>query len=392
MRTPRGFELVYSTDIHPVEGWAALLDTLQHCGPELKQRLSPSDRFGLGLRLSNDNANDLLTGNNLNDLREFLSRSGLYVALIGGNTYGRLHECQPKENVFVPDWQSEERVEYTLRLLTILSALLPDGLHGGISTCGLCYSRGKSASPPDWNALIRNMTRVAGALVKVKREQGRLIHLDVEPEPDCLIETVPGFIQFFKDLLRVGAPLLAKAEQISRTEAEEAIREHITLCYDLSHSAIAGEDSDSVLRALEDAGVCIGRMQISSALKVGIPSSRTEREELRKNLLLFAEPEYLHQVIGDNERYPDLDAALAHLDRTTDSEWRIHYHVPLYVRDYGPLASTQTEVRDVLSTITTREVHHLEIDTFTWDVLPEDLKLDVVASIEREYRWVLSQL
>jgi hypothetical protein len=36
--------------------------------------------------------------------------------------------------------------------------------------------------------------------------------------------------------------------------------------------------------------------------------------------------------------------------------------------------------------------HHLEIETYTWDVLPPALKLEIGDSIAREYEWVLSNL
>ena len=35
---------------------------------------------------------------------------------------------------------------------------------------------------------------------------------------------------------------------------------------------------------------------------------------------------------------------------------------------------------------------HLEIETYTGEVLPAEMKKDLSASIEREYEWVLSHI
>jgi hypothetical protein len=106
----------------------------------------------------------------------------------------------------------------------------------------------------------------------------------------------------------------------------------------------------------------------------------------------MADPVYLHQTIGEADRFADLPDGIAHLGESADSEWRIHYHVPLFLSDYGKLDSTQSDVRNALTQLTPADTRHLEIETYTWSVLPPDLKLDIVDSIEREYRWVLAQL
>ncbi len=38
------------------------------------------------------------------------------------------------------------------------------------------------------------------------------------------------------------------------------------------------------------------------------------------------------------------------------------------------------------------DVPHLEIETYTWDVLPAELKASAVESIAREYEWALGVL
>ena len=393
MRTPAGFELTYCSNIHPADGWPQVFDSLRRYAPELKRRLCPNALFGIGLRLANREGVELLEGTNLQEFSMFLRQSGLYVALLNGFPYGWFHERRLKDQVFAPDWHTTERVDYSLKLVEILRRLLPEGLDGGVSTCPLSYKRWYAgASLPDWDLLIRNLLIVVHAMLDVKRQHGCVIHLDIEPEPDGLIENTSEFVEFFEMLLRKGTPLLAKSAQLTSSQAEEALREHIAICYDLCHFAVEREEVDSTLRAFRAAGIRIGRVQVSSAVKAGIPPTRAERKQLQKMLTSLADPVYLHQTIGDFERFADLPDGIAHLENSADSEWRIHYHVPLFLSDYGKLGSTQSYVRNALAQLTPAEARHLEIETYTWSVLPPDLRLDIVDSIEREYRWVLAQV
>jgi hypothetical protein len=310
--------------------------------------------------------------------------------LINGLPYGWFHERRLKDQVFAPDWHSSERVSYTLRLVEILRQLLPDELDGGVSTCPLSYKPWFAHSSADWNLLIQNVVSVAEGMFQVRREHGRLIHLDIEPEPDGLVENTLEFLEFFKQLLSKGAPLLAQSAGLTLSGAEEALREHVGLCLDLCHFAVEHEDTSSTVAAVRAAGVRIGRVQVSSALKVSIPPGVPEREVLHNTLTSFIDPVYLHQVIGTTERFQDLPEGLACLPKTTASEWRVHYHVPLFIQDYETLSSTQPEVKNALAQLTPADVRHLEIETYTWGVLPAELKVDLVDSIEREYRWVLA--
>jgi len=388
MRIRNGLELTYCTNIHAAEGWPQVFENLKRYAPQLRSRLDPDGRFGLGLRLANNEAMELLSGSNLDDLKRFLQDSGLYVALINGFPYGWFHERRLKDQVFAPDWHTEERVSYTLRLVEILGRLLPEELDGGISTCPLSYKRWNHSNRPDWDLLVQNVIRTAARLFESKRRDGQDIHLDIEPEPDGLVETTVEFVRFFERLLHEGVPLLAKSAQLSIAQAEDALRQHVAFCYDLCHSAVEYEESRIVIDALRNAGIRIGRVQISSAVKVAEPSQSGARDQLST----LVDPVYLHQIIGDCERYADLPEAIDQIKDARSSEWRIHYHVPLFMATYGELDSTQAEVRKALAELRSAEVSHLEIETYTWGVLPSHLRLDIVDSIEREYRWVLAQL
>jgi len=381
--------LTYCTNIHPGEDWASVEATLREAGPALKARLSPNAPFGLGLRLSAVAAREAIEAGHVANFRNFLDAAGLYVAVINGYPYGEFHGAEVKDQVFAPDWTTEARLNYTLDLLGVLTGLLPEGLDGGISTMPLSYKPWNKS--PDWQAIVRNLVRLTETMSRLHHSSGKLIHLDIEPEPDGLIENTAEVIRFYNDwLLPVGSPLLAAALAVPQIEARQLLLSHIRICFDSCHIAVEYEDPAESLASLRAAGIQIGRVQLSSALKVALPTN-TGR------LAPFADSTYLHQVIEDRgaclHHYPDLPQALAAPADPTAKQWRIHFHVPLFTAEYDGFQSTQEDVRAVLK-LAVRDgfTNHLEIETYTWDVLPPALKLDMLDSITREFQWVMAEV
>ena len=395
--------LTYCTNIHPAEGWDAVFANLRRYAPLLKARFSPSFPFGIGLRLSAREARELAAGTHLAEFRTFLTDHGLYVAIINGFPYGPFHGTAVKEQVYAPDWRDAARVRYTIDLVDVLAALLPAapaGTDGGISTAPLSYKRWiEEAGPSAWEEMTRNVVRVAEALVHARERHGALIHLDVEPEPDCAIENTTEAIAFFHDwLLPKGAPLLAARLGVPVETARTQLLDHIRVCFDCCHFAVEYEDPAAALDRLAAAGIRIGRVQLSSALDVTLPAAREQRSAVAERLRVFADATYLHQVVerdrGPLRRYPDLapalDQAEAEAANGASKQWRIHFHVPLFTGEYEDFGSTQAYVERVIAIVLARRLtRHLEIETYTWDVLPAGLKVDVLQSIGREFDWVL---
>ena len=369
---------------------------LERFAPRLKARFAPNAPFGVGLRLSARDARELSQGNHLAELRAFLDREGLYVAIINGFPHGSFHRSVVKADVYAPDWRDDARVEYTSELIDILAALVPDGLDGGVSTVPLSYKAWmRNATPAEWERLTGNIVRIAAKLVRLKRDRGLVIHLDVEPEPDCVIENTDETIDYFNQwLIPRGAPALAAGLGIATEEAERELRDHIRICFDCCHFSVEHEDPRVALARLQAAGLRIGRIQLSSALCVDMPEDRRQSAGVIERLRPFADSTYLHQVITRKDatlaHYPDLGEAL---DRGEAGDWRIHFHVPLFTSEYEGLRSSQTDVRKVLTMVAAAPITtHLEIETYTWDVLPGSLKIDLLESIAREYDWVLGAI
>ena len=399
---PHQPHLTYCTNIHPGETWADVFDNLQTHVVPLKRRLCPAASFGIGLRLAALAAQELVQGNRLRALRQWLDTENLYVFTLNGFPYGGFHHQVVKDRVYAPDWTKPERADYTLKLVKILAALLPEGIEGGISTVPLSY-KPWWATVDEAHTVFRSsslqLARVVAELVSLQQDSGIEIHIDLEPEPNGGIENAAETIEFFHSwLLPVGGEWLARQLGCDRQRAESLLRKHITVCYDTCHFAVEYEDPADAIARLQTAGIRVGKVQISSALQVPLPADRINRQAVAKRLQPFAESTYLHQVIarqqgGQLSRYPDLTEALPELVSSDAQEWRIHFHVPIFLQDYQILKSTQNHISSTLALLgDTLECQHLEIETYTWDVLPPELKLDIQDSIQREYEWVLGEL
>jgi hypothetical protein len=317
---------------------------------------------------------------------------------MNGFPYGPFHGEAVKGNVHAPDWRDEERVAYTIRLIDILAALLPDDVaDGSISTSPLTYKPWIDPDDPDiWNMFVLNIVRVAEHLVKVRQETGKRIHVDLEPEPDGLLGDGAELIAFFADrLLPEGAPLLAERLGTDASTARDLLLEHIRVCFDTCHVAVSYEQPSELLKRFNEIGIRVGKIQISSALKVSLPEDVTARATLGEQLSAFDEPVYLHQVIQRNwdgtfTRYGDLPEALPHIADPNAAEWRIHFHVPVFLDHYEAFGSTQETIVETFALLKEQPLtNHLEIETYTWDVLPADVKQDLGTMISRELAWVL---
>jgi len=355
-----GGHLSYCTNIHAGESWSEHFESLQKYIPAIKQKVSPNKSFGIGLRLSNVASLDLYKKENLLAFKNWLSKNDCYVFTMNGFPYGSFHQTKVKENVHSPDWTTIDRIEYTIRLANILAALLPEGMEGGISTSPLSYKHwhkkaDKLASA--FESATMHVLQVAEQLIEINKSSGKLIHIDIEPEPDGLLETGTEFIEWYQQyLLPLGIPFIQQKFNCNKEEAESLIKDHVQLCYDVCHFAVGYEDHASIINTLKHQVIA---MQNTSVLL----------------------------------RYPDLPEALKDANNPAVTEWRAHFHVPLFIDNFGALQSTQEDIKEVIAIHRKQPfTAHLEVETYTWEVLPDALKLPLSESIIRELEWVIDLL
>lgn len=368
-----GAHLTYCTNIHAGESWREVEANLARHVVAVKARVSPGAPFGVGLRLSARAAQELAAGA-LPALHRLLAAHDLYVFTINGFPYGTFHGAPVKAAVYRPDWLEPERVAYTNLLADLLAQLLPDGVDGTISTVPGCFR--ERTGDGALAKIADNLARCAAHCAAIERATGKRIAIAIEPEPCCVIETIDEAIALF-ERLRGGA-------------AREPLR-HLGLCLDACHAAVEYEDLGAALARLRAAGIPIAKIQLSAGLRLA-PVGAAQLRALER----FRDEVYLHQVVarrGDAlARYTDLPEALD--DPQPADEWRIHFHVPIVRRDLGAFTSTQDFLAELLAHHRRDPLSaHLEVETYTWDVLPPELRdVPIDDAVAAELAWVLERL
>jgi hypothetical protein len=389
--------LTYCTNIHRGETWGETRAALERHLPEVKRLVAPDRAMGVGLRLSAIAAEALAEPRTLGRFRDFLEDKGLYVFTINGFPYGPFHGTRVKEDVYQPDWRFKERLLYSNRLADILVALLPDDsrLDGSVSTVPATFRpMGKEAGAIE--TIVEHLLQHAAHLAGIRSRTGRTITLALEPEPMCYLETVDEAALFFETRI-FSAPSVRRFSEIAGCDAsaaEKTLRYHLGLCYDVCHAAVEFESAAHSLQRLNRAGLSIYKLQLSAALKVPRVDTHTV-DKLKR----FDDGVYLHQVVerragGDLVRYLDLAPAFENATKAQGHEWRVHCHVPIFLEKLPDLATTQDFLREILALHKNSPIsRHLEVETYTFDVLPEELRqVDVATAVARELAWVRSTL
>lgn len=373
LRDQPPLHLTYGLNVHPGETWEALVAAIAGPAAEVKARVAPERPFGLGLRIAAEAA-QAADDRRVAALRRRLEERGMYARTVNAFPYGRFHGARVKEAVYAPDWRSAERRDYTIRAAEIFAALLPEGGTACVSAVPVAY-RAWIKTADDLALAEARLKETAEALARLADRTGRTILLALEPEPDCLLETVAETVEFLENLQGRG----------------EALRRHLGVCLDTCHLAVVGEDPVAALARARAAGVSIGKIQISSALTA--PNDAAGR----RALAAFAEPVYFHQTRAfDSEgrpvaRWPDLAEALLELPNLAAArEIRSHFHVPLNWPGAGALGATAAALSSDFWRAAGTATRDLEIETYTFDVLPESLRrAGLAASIAEEYAWVM---
>ncbi|MFI9584343.1 metabolite traffic protein EboE [Streptomyces sp. NPDC052236] len=359
LRHPDGstVHLAYCTNVHPAEELDGILRQLAVFAEPVRERLGAA-RLGVGLWLPHRTARLLAHDEKaLARLRGELSARGLETVTLNGFPYRGFHDPVVKRAVYAPDWSEPSRLAYTLDLARILSALLPeDATRGSISTLPLGWRT--CWTPARHDRARRALDLLAEGLAELAARTGRTIRVGIEPEPGCAVSTVRD-----------------ACARLSGLDTE-----HIGVCLDACHLAVDFEEPGPALRRLAAAGLPVVKAQLSSALQADDPSDPAVRQALAR----FAEPRFLHQTrAGAHEalaHWDDLDLALratggprARTPVEAGWKWRVHFHVPVHADPCPPLTSTRPVLADTIQALLSGPrplTDHLEVETYTWSVLP----------------------
>jgi sugar phosphate isomerase/epimerase len=385
-------ELTYCSNVHPGE-------TLNQIGRVVTEQLAAVRRarglssMGTGLWLSAAGADELIRDDDARkNFGDLLAGSGIDLFTINGFPYGDFHSPSVKEKVYAPDWADQRRYGYTLKLARILAELLSDTQpFGSISTLPL-------GSAANWDDVrqataVDALCRLAVELDELYRQTGRRIVICLEMEPGCVLERTEQVVDLFTEELPAAAARRAIEPQL--------VRRHIGVCFDVCHQAVMFENPVDALRRIHDARIAVGKIQLSSALEVTDPDSKEALAELAE----YVEPRYLHQVqarTADDQIVATLDLpeALNTPVLPRNAVWRVHFHVPIQAGRLSAehLRTTRPALEGIFDLLAELPdfCPHLEVETYTWQVLPEALRPrddeELCRGIVRELEWVEFQM
>ena len=377
MKLNHDLHLAYCTNIHRGENWSETFAALQEYTLAVRDRVCPKNPYAIGLRLSDRASYELTNPATLSAFRKWLDQQHCYIFTINGFPFGRFHGGPVKEKVYSPDWTSPERVAYTNRLFDLLAQLVPAGIEGSVSTVPGSFKE-FITSPDQVKAIRDNIFKCVEHIARVSEQTGRKLHLGLEPEPLCLLETTTETVHFFDRL---------RAEHYQ----DPRLYQYLGVNYDTCHLAVEFEEPHVAIHQLQQHQIKISKFHLSSALKV------TPTPEVRNALISFTDDVYLHQVVSRDEnnylsRFKDLPAALA---QESGEEWRIHFHIPLHSPPTEWFANTTDHLLGLIDILSQNPglCSHLEMETYTWEVMPPEMKnRSVVDQLVSEYEWCLNRL
>lgn len=387
MKLNHGLHLAYTTNVHRCESWAETFHSLERYTLAIREKVCPKQPYAIGLRLSERAAVELSEPAERLEFQRWLDRHSCYVFTINGFPYGRFHGKDTKEHAYRPDWSSPERMAYTNLLFNLLAELLPANMEGSVSTLPGSFKEFRLSAEALRNVRL-NLWQTVEHIARVSEKTGRKLSLGLEPEPLCLLESSAETLHLFEHL---------RAEH----PRDERLTNHLGVTYDTCHFAVNYEDPQGALACLVNNGIKICKIHLTSALKT-FPTP-----EAREKLAALADDIFMHQVVerdpsGQRTIHRDLPEALALASRLYGGgisdllpEWRIHFHIPMHSFPEPPFENTADHLLGILDLLGTYPeiCSHLEMESYTWAVLPAKLRdMDVVDQITAEYGWMLAQL
>jgi hypothetical protein len=322
-------------------------------------------------------------------LRAALDANHLSAHTLNGFPLRPFQADRVKDDAYLPDWSDAERFHDSLRLLDAALALSDEPVVT-ISTVPIAF-RPFGAPRTDATMAARRLGAWAATAFLVRQRSARegrerRAVLALEPEPWCVLERCSDAAAFWRGPLAEDGVATATRILGSEPAGVQAVRDHLGLCLDTCHLALAYEDGATAVARLCEGGVPIAKVQITSAPEVRAPHHNAAGVAA---LAAMAEPRFLHQVAatdaaGNSARAVDLDG-LAHVLQRLPSATsvRAHFHVPV---DRTQLAEgLGTTAEHTWATLAAARAvapeAHLAVETYTWPVLAMDEEQRIAGTV-----------
>ncbi len=382
-------ELGYCSNVHSGESLSEVIANFGRFIAPVRQK-QQLEQLDAGLWLSAATAAELQQAAALLLFQQQLKHHGIRLTSLNGFPFGDFHQAKVKTCAYLPDWSTPERLSYSKQLATILASCLPDDCSQGvISTVPLGYQAHWTTEKQQ--QAEQQLLQLTHYLAELKATTGKHILFCLEMEPDCVLQTTAQSLAFFHHWQRL-----------------DPNQQFLGLCFDVCHQAVLHENCYQSLADLHQAGISIGKIQLSSALVLKLDKLNwARRSEVLAVLADFAESTYLHQAKalstdGQLQHWADLPDALWRPDQWLEhyKELRVHFHLPLFHQQLllPELSGSQAALQQCFDFLRDHKDCHpvLEVETYSWNVLPQALRPEgetaLIAGIAQELNWVLQQL
>lgn len=360
MKIKKLYKLTYCSNIFKTNNLKKLSFNIK----KYKEKFFKKYNLNVNICLSNNLIKNI-NKKNLNSFREFYS---IKITSINGFVYQNFHLKNIKENIYLPDWTSKNRFLFTKNILTYTDSIAKKKEKISISTLPISYIKWVNffLNPFIFYEATQNLKKLT---MQIKKS-----HLDIEPEPFCLIESYSDFLKFKKNWIKT---LIIKKNEKS-----------LTLCYDICHFSVIFEKQKIISKLITIDNLKIGKIQISIALKTIIHYKHVFIKKLTKTLTKLKKSDFLHQSIIKNyskiEKFSDIYFFLKKIHLFKNKELRIHCHIPLYKKKFKYFDSTYKDTFNSLNLIKKHNLtKNIEIESYTYHIFFK--KFNYYKSIKKEY-------
>ena len=374
----------YCTNVHSGSNLQEVQANLEKYSLEIKQQVSPNDPMPIGLWLCDEACTQALATNDAASFKDWLNERELIPYTFNAFPFHDFHQPVVKHNVYLPTWAERSRLDYTLAIARLQSELLGPDTFGTVSTLPLGWPT--NHGPDFFNSCAEHLIECANELSKIRQATGCHLFVCIEPEPGCHFDSSKKLADFFEQYL-------LKGDQLSN----DTVRQHLGVCHDVCHSAVMFEPQSLAIKTYHDAGIHVGKVQVSAAIEADFDEGESsDHEQLLNALEQFAEERYLHQTCirstpaAAPKLREDLAPALESLRESPTGKTRVHFHVPVYLDQIGPLKTTNVEITECLQSLSENELPtHIEVETYAWNVLPDAYRAEsLAAGITDELKFV----
>jgi hypothetical protein len=399
--TVSSFPVGYCTNVHAGATLEEAKANLVRYAGAVRQIVAPDLNLPVGLWLAEPAAIELVEQQSVFAFRDWLAEQRLIPYTFNGFPQGDFHQAVVKHAVYEPTWSCHSRARYSMLLAQILDKLLPAGENGSISTVPIGWPHCPWHAE-EYRLAADNLLEVARFLDHLAQQSGREIVLAIEPEPGCILNTAVEIVDFFQHYLFSGP------------DADVA-RRYLSVCHDVCHSGVMFEPQAEALGLYRQHGIRVGKVQISSAVHVPwdkVVDQPAQQAQMLEQLRGFNEPKYLHQTTSANDQgrmkkiVEDLPVALnawLGAESFPTNPWRVHFHVPIHISQFGLLETTQADIAVAHRYLQQHGssdcggaawfTGHYEVETYAWPVLPAELQeADLATGIATELQYAAKLL